>query len=85
MSAQPGFDEALQKLQGIFDKLFLSKVELSPTLAAKDVPEWDSLMQINLVLAVEKAFGIRFRLGEVEEANDVGEFVGLILTRMKAA
>jgi acyl carrier protein len=78
-------EEVMQKLQGIFDKLFLSKVVLTPTLAAKDVPEWDSLMQINLVLAVEKAFGVRFRLGEVEQTKNISEFIALILTRAKAA
>jgi acyl carrier protein len=74
-------EEAFVKLQGIFDGLFLSPVKLSPTLSGKDVPEWDSLMQINLIIAVEKAFGIKFRLGEVDKAENVGAFVDLILQR----
>ena len=73
--------EIIVKLQTIFDNLFLEPVSLTPALTAKDVPEWDSLMHITLVVAVEKAFGVRFRVGEVETTRNVGEFADLILKR----
>ena len=74
--------QVIQKLQGIFDGIFLDPVPLSPALSAKDVPEWDSLIHISLVVAIERAFGIRFRLGEVEGTKNVGEFADLIARRM---
>ncbi len=74
--------EVIAKLQTVFDDLFLEPVQLTPTLSAKDVPEWDSLTHISLLLAVEKAFGIRFRVGEVEAAKNVGEFADLISKRV---
>jgi len=74
--------DVIAKLQSIFDDLFLEPVHLTPTLSAKDVPEWDSLTHISLLLAVEKAFGIRFRVGEVEAARNVGEFADLIAKRI---
>jgi acyl carrier protein len=73
--------EVIAKLQTIFDNLFLEPVTLTPVLSAKDVPEWDSLMHISLVIGVEKAFGVRFRVGEVEKTNNIGEFADLILKR----
>ncbi len=73
--------EAIAKLQTIFDDLFLEPVSLTPALSAKDVPEWDSLMHISLLVAVEKAFAVRFRVGEVEQTRNVGEFADLILKR----
>ena len=75
--------DVIAKLQAIFDDLFLEPVVLTPALTAKDVPEWDSLMHISLVVAVEKAFSVRFRVGEVETARNVGEFADLILKRMQ--
>ena len=75
--------EIIAKLQTIFDDLFLDPVVLTPSLSAKDVPEWDSLMHISLLLAVEKAFAIHFRVGEVENARNVGEFADLIGKRMQ--
>lgn len=75
--------EVIQKLQQIFNDLFLDPVTLSPALSAKDVPEWDSLMQTSLVVAVEKGFGVRFRVGEVERTKNVGEFAELICRRLR--
>jgi acyl carrier protein len=39
------------------------------------------LMQIMLILAVEKEFGIKFHVGEVEVTQNVGEFADLIQRR----
>ena len=75
--------EVIAKLQPIFDDLFLEPVHLTPNLSAGDVPEWDSLTHISLLLAVEKAFAVRFRVGEVENARNVGEFADLILKRLE--
>jgi acyl carrier protein len=74
--------EVIARLQGVFDDLFLDKVVLTPELSAKDVAEWDSLLQISLVMAVEKTFQVRFRVGEVEATGNVGEFADLIAKRM---
>ena len=73
--------EIIMRLQPIFDDIFMEKVELTPALTAADVEEWDSLTQISLQLAVEKAFNIRFRLGEVEATKNVGELADLIARR----
>ena len=73
--------EVIAKLQTIFDNLFLEPVALTPSVSAKDVPEWDSLTHISLMVSVEKAFNVRFRVGEVENAQNVGEFADLIIKR----
>jgi acyl carrier protein len=75
--------EVIAKLQTIFDDLFLEPVHLTPTVSAKDVPEWDSLIHISLVIAVEEAFSVRFRVGEVATTSNIGEFANLILKRMR--
>jgi acyl carrier protein len=73
--------DVLGKLQSIFDDLFMDKVVVTPELSAKEVEEWDSLLHISLVVSVEKAFKVRFRVGEVEATQNVGEFSNLILKR----
>jgi len=75
--------EIIAKLQTIFDTVFLEPVVLAPEISAKDVPEWDSLSHISLMVAVEKIFGVRFRVGEVETAKNIGEFANLILKRQQ--
>jgi acyl carrier protein len=73
--------EVIAQLQTIFDTVFLEPVVLTPAISARDVPEWDSLTHISLMVAVEKSFGVRFRVGEVENAKNVGDFADLILRR----
>ncbi|MBF0435689.1 MAG: acyl carrier protein [Magnetococcales bacterium] len=70
--------QIIEKMQTIFDKLFLEPVVLTPELSAKGVEEWDSLMQISIVVAVESLFNIRFKMGEVEATQNVGQFADLI-------
>ena len=74
--------EILLKLQAVVDGLFLDPPQLTHQTKATDVAEWDSLMQISILVAVEKEFGVRFRTGEVEATRNVGEFCTLIRQRM---
>ena len=75
--------EIIAQLQPLFDDIFLDQVVLTPSLSAKDVQEWDSLLQISILVAVEAHFKIRFRVGEVEATHNVGEFADLILKRIQ--
>lgn len=45
---------------------------------ASDVAEWDSLMHVNLILAVEREFDIRFSSMEVASLIDVGHLADLV-------
>lgn len=78
-------DQVLAELQTVFDSIFLDPVTVTPELSAKDVPEWDSLLQVSLVVAVERHFQVRFRVGEVEATSNVGEFAALIARRSNEA
>ena len=45
--------EVIAKLQTVFDDIFLEPVVLTPEFSAADSEEWDSLLQISIVVAVE--------------------------------
>jgi len=74
--------DVIAKFQAICENIFIDPVTLTPEMSAKDVPEWDSLMHISLMVAVEKEFNVRFRVGEVENTRNIGEFADLILKRI---
>ena len=74
--------QVLARLQSIFDNIILDEVVVTPELSAHDVEEWDSLLHISLVVAVEEEFGIRFRVGEVESTKNVGDFADLVIKRL---
>ncbi len=45
------------------------------------IEDWDSLEHINLVVAIEKAFGLKFSMDEVTGMKNVGEMVEIIKAR----
>ena len=45
---------------------------------ADDIEDWDSLEQINLLTAMEKKFGLKFRLDDVRDLKNVGDLLDLI-------
>jgi acyl carrier protein len=75
-------EEVLAKLQWVFDQVLVERVVIRPELESKDVSEWDSLVHISLVHSIEQAFGIRFRVGEVESTENIGELAELIMKRL---
>jgi len=73
----------LAQLQTIFDDTLLTPVTVTPDLSAADVAEWDSLTHISLMVAVERTFSVRFRVGEVEALKNVGDLARLIVERTR--
>ena len=67
------------KFAEVFHDVFENPaIVVHPEMTAKDIPAWDSLMHIQLIVAVERAFGVRFAAGEVEKLQNVGEMIRLI-------
>ena len=46
--------------------------------SSHDVPNWDSVNHINIIVGVEIAFKVKFRTAELEKLQNVGELVALI-------
>ncbi|KJC62759.1 acyl carrier protein [Bradyrhizobium sp. LTSPM299] len=71
--------EVYSKLTGVFRDVFdEDDVALTPQTTADDVDGWDSLSHIRLVLAVSKAFGVKFSASEIGSLKNVGELADLI-------
>lgn len=70
------------KLNGVFQDIFDDDaITVNAKTSAEDIDEWDSLEHINLIVAVEKCFGIKFTMGEVTGMKNVGEMISIILER----
>lgn len=77
--------EILGQVNLIFkDVLDNEELEIQNETTAKDVEEWDSLTHIQLVVAIEKHFKIRFTAAEIQGFKNVGEMCEGILKRIQA-
>ena len=71
--------DTLDRLQPIFREVLENPgLTVDRASSARTVEGWDSLAHVNLITAVEEAFGVRFALGELEEMQCVGDLVDTI-------
>lgn len=71
--------ETLPKLQRIFRELYDDEgLQLHPGLRLEELPDWDSVMQVKMVLTVEAEFGFRFETEEVSAIRGVADLLQLI-------
>ncbi|MEN4759389.1 MULTISPECIES: acyl carrier protein [unclassified Chryseobacterium] len=76
-------NEILTKLTNVFqEELDNEEIVLNAETTADDIEEWDSLSHIQLIVAVEKAFGIRFTSSEIQSWNNVGEMADSIASKL---
>ena len=76
-------DDIYKKLTKVFREVFDDdSIVLTPETTADDIEDWDSIEHINLIAAVEDAFGMRFQMREVSGMKNVGEMVQIIKSRI---
>jgi acyl carrier protein len=69
--------------QIIRDVLELPELPVTAATTAADVEGWDSFNQVNIVVAVEARFGLKFKTAEFEAAKDVGALVTMIQEKLQ--
>lgn len=75
--------EILDQLTDIFrDILDVDDLEVTDSLKADDVDEWDSLSHIQLIVAIEKHWKIKFNAREIMTWQNVGQMVDTIVQRI---
>lgn len=68
-----------EELTAIFRRVFSDQsIVIKPETTAADMSQWDSLSHIQLILAVEQHFGIRFSNTEVSSFDNVGDLMAAI-------
>ena len=69
-------NEIFARVEEIFrEELELEDLVLNDETTADDVEEWDSLSHIQLVVALEKGFGIKFTSKEILSWDKVGDLI----------
>ena len=72
-------EEIIGTLKSVLQKVLEEKdITITRELAAQDIEKWDSLRHIQLISEVETTFGIKFKLREIMNMNNVGDLIDLI-------
>ena len=77
-------NEIFARLNRVFQEVFDDDtIRITPRTTADDIDDWDSLEHITLISAVERAFKMKFKMGEISSMKNVGEMVQIIAQRTK--
>ncbi len=75
MDAKVLFTRLNRVFQDVFDD---DSIRITPKTTANDIDDWDSLEHITLISAVEREFGMKFKMGEISSMKNVGEMAQII-------
>lgn len=70
---------SLEELTPVFREVFDdNRLVITRNSTADDIDDWDSLTHMNLVMAVELRFKVKFALGELQTLKNVGDMLDMI-------
>jgi acyl carrier protein len=69
--------------QVILDALNLEDWDINDATLAEQVPGWDSLSHVTVLLAVEKHFAVRFQSREVLKLKNIGDLQRLVDSKVQ--
>ena len=76
-------DNIMNQITQIFrTELGNNALVLTNNLTAADVDNWDSLSHMLLITEIEEAFGIKFKLKELNKMNNVGDLINFIAAKV---
>ena len=69
----------MDELNKIFIQIFKDgTLNISNETNSSDIPNWDSLNNMHLIVAIEDHYDIRFELEEIQSLKNVGELYNCI-------
>lgn len=72
-------DDAFARLTEVLRDFFDDDALVArPDLTADQVPGWDSLAQVRLILTLERKLGVAFSASELSHLENVGDLAALI-------
>jgi len=73
----------MEQLNTIFQTVFDDEeIKITPEMTANDVDGWDSLSHVNLIVAIEAKFKIRFNQKELLTFKNVGDLLKCIESKI---
>jgi acyl carrier protein len=71
-----------ERLNRVFQDVFDDDIQIFDKMNSDDIEEWDSLIHITLVVAIEKEFCLELNATEVGQLKNVGAMLDIIMERV---
>jgi acyl carrier protein len=80
----PSREEILAEIQENLGEIVEEPdLELTEASDADEVPDWDSVNHVKLILCLEGVFDIRFNPDEISSMTNVGDLVDMVTRELK--
>ncbi|RYE19233.1 MAG: acyl carrier protein [Sphingobacteriales bacterium] len=75
--------EVISQFDDIFrDQLDNDDITVNENTTAKDIEEWDSLSHVQLIVAIEKKFKVKFTSKEIQCWQNVGQMADTVVSKL---
>ena len=75
-------NEILNGIQELLAEIIDNEdLTLTETSAPADVEDWDSLAHFNLVMELQKEYGVKFGAAEIQGWKNVGDIITSIISK----
>ena len=82
MTHEEALDVVTEIMREYFDD---DDIKLTAETTADDIPAWDSMNHVNIIIAIEQRLKIKFKTSEIESLHNVGELVAVIERKTAAS
>ena len=80
----PTEDQMLADVNSVFqDILEDDDLVLTPAFARADQPKWDSMNHLNLIMAMEMKYGVKYSVVEIEKIQSVADLLSVTQAKLK--
>ena len=70
------------KIKKIFSLIFKKK-DIKPNFNRSNEKKWDSLNHVNIIIAIENEFKIKFNSTELESMNSLKKIENIVIRKIK--
>lgn len=75
----------MSELTPVFREVFGDEtLQINRATSAADIEQWDSLTHIELIVAVEQHFGVRFQSMDLKKLENVGDLADTVGAKLAA-
>ena len=75
--------DLMERVQRVVKETVLDdSLEITESTKLADIPEWDSMLHVTLVMALEREFGVRLSAKEADASIAIGPILAILASKL---